>query len=45
MEILQKGDGYGSIASAMGMTVSMARRIIVKNKMQTTSLFQEEEFK
>jgi DNA invertase Pin-like site-specific DNA recombinase len=28
MEMRQRGDGYGTIASAMGMTVSMIRRII-----------------
>ena len=28
MEIRQRGDGYGTIASAMGMTTSMVRRII-----------------
>ena len=27
-EMRQRGDGYGTIASAMGMTVSMVRRII-----------------
>ena len=28
MEMRQRGDGYGTIASAMGMTTSMVRRII-----------------
>ena len=28
MEMRQRGDGYGTIASAMGMTASMVRRII-----------------
>ena len=28
MEIRQRGDGYGKVASAMGMTTSMFRRII-----------------
>jgi len=30
-EMRQRGDGYGTIASAMGMTVSMVRRILVRN--------------
>ena len=28
LEMRQRGDGYGTIASAMGMTVSMVRRIL-----------------
>ena len=28
MEMRQRGDGYGTIASAMGMTASMVRRIL-----------------
>ena len=28
MEMRQRGDGYGTISSAMGMTASMVRRII-----------------
>ena len=28
LEMRQRGDGYGTIASAMGMTASMVRRIL-----------------
>ncbi len=33
MEMRQRGDGYGTIASAMGMTASMVRRIIQQQEM------------
>jgi DNA invertase Pin-like site-specific DNA recombinase len=33
MEMRQRGDGYGTIASAMGMTDSMVRRIIQQQKL------------
>ena len=32
MEMRQRGDGYGTIGSAMGMTTSMVRRIIQQQK-------------
>ncbi|WP_170952140.1 hypothetical protein [Synechococcus sp. UW69] len=34
MEMRQRGDGYGTIASAMGMTDSMVRRILQQQQQQ-----------
>ena len=34
MEMRQRGDGYGTIASAMGMTASMVRRIVQQQEQQ-----------
>ena len=34
LEMRQKGDGYGTIASAMGMSIGMVRRIIQNENLQ-----------
>ena len=34
LEMRQKGDGYGTIAKAMGMTDSMVRRIINQTQLE-----------
>ena len=36
LEMRQRGDGYGTIASAMGMTTSMVRRILQQQQQVET---------